>query len=298
MGNPPRPTKMLIAGGVGFLGRAIANAAAAEGFAVHVTWRTRQPGPGVVGHRASIDQPGHIAAILDRVAPDVVVNAIGGPHRPQSAEEKLAAWRDSAVATTSLLEACRHRGTRFVHLASSHEFAPSPLQHDEASAIGPVSLRGVAANAATSAVRLWASETGAPTVILRPFSVYGPGEPEDRVVPTVLRAAMTGVPFKTTATPSSRDLVFVDDIAQAAIAACHDEVTGEFNLGSGVGTTVPELIAAAEAATGRTIDVVHGEFEPRPWDRGRWVSDPSRAAAVLGWKAETTLIDGLRRSLA
>ncbi len=298
MGNPSRPTKILIAGGVGFLGRAIATAAGAEGFDVHVTWRTRPPGVGVVAHRVSIDQPGHIAAILDRVAPDVVVNAIGGPHRPESPKEKLAAWRDSAVATTSLLEACRHRGIRFIHLASSHEFAPSTRPHDEASAIGPVSLRGIAANAATSAVRLWASETGAPTVILRPFSVYGPGEPEHRVVPTVLRAAMTGVPFKTTATLSSRDLVFVGDTAQAVIAACHLSVTGEFNLGTGVGTTVPELIAAAEDATGRTIDVVEGEFEARPWDREQWVSDPSSAAAVLGWKAETTLIDGLRRCLA
>jgi nucleoside-diphosphate-sugar epimerase len=290
-----RRTTLLVVGGSGFLGSAIAAAARRAGFDVHVTWRTTPPPDGVTAHRAQLDEPAEAERVISAVQPDVVVNALGGPHRPVTAEQRRAAWRDAPMAASALLEACRDRRCRFVHLASSHELAPSTDPYDESSAIGPVSLRGIAANAATETVRLWATETAAPTVILRPFSVYGPGEPEDRVVPAVLRAALTGTPFRMASGSGERDFVFADDIAHAVIAACRGDVVGEFNLGTGIGTDLPELVAAAEIAVGRTIEVDADGFDPRPWDRAHWVADPSAAAMSLGWKAETSLVEGLRK---
>lgn len=291
------PPTVLVIGGGGFLGGAIALATRNAGMSTHVTWRTSPPPGGFPAHRVVVDNLDQVRTLISDVDPDIVINAIGGPHRPSTAPQRRDAWRDSPVATSALLEACRGRPTRFIHLASSHEFTPSTSPHHETSPTDPVSLRGITSLAATGAVRLWAAETGAPVVILRPFSVYGPGEPGDRVIPTVLRAARDGTPFRTTPAPCYRDFVFVDDIATAVVAACGETVTGEFNLGSGVGTSVPQLVRVAEHVTGRTITVLEGEFANRPWDRSHWVSDPARAGAVLGWKAETALIDGLRRTL-
>ena len=291
------PPTVLVTGGGGFLGGAIAVAVANAGMSTHVTCRTSPPPRRLPAHRVEVDDFDQITRLVGEVDPDIVINAIGGPHRPFTPAQRSDSWRDSPVATSALLEACRGREIRFIHLASSHEYTPSLTPHDEASPTDPVSLRGVASLAATGAVRLWATDTGAPTVILRPFSVYGPGEPGDRVIPAVLRAAMSQVPFRTTSAHCYRDFVFVEDIAAAVVAACNETVTGEFNLGSGVGTSVSQLVAVAEFVTGRTITVLEGEFEPRPWDRDFWVADPARALAELGWKAETSLIDGLRRSL-
>jgi nucleoside-diphosphate-sugar epimerase len=287
---------VLVVGGSGFLGRAIGAALSTAGFEVHVTWRNTRPPEGLPHHRVSVDRFDEIDRLLGTVDPGVVVNALGGPHRPQTPQEIDAAWRDSPAATSALLEACRRRDLRFVHLASSHEYRPSDRPHHESSPLGPVSLRGIAALAATSAVRLWAAETGSPTVILRPFSVYGPGEPADRVIPTLLRAAVTGTPFATTPQCSKRDFVFVDDIAEAVVMASGDsDLTGEFNLGTGIGTSVDDLIVLVQEVTGRVVTRLEGRFEPRPGDRPSWVADPGRAAATLGWKAETALADGLRR---
>jgi nucleoside-diphosphate-sugar epimerase len=296
MQRSSRPT-VLVTGGGGFLGGAIGVALGNAGMSTHVTWRTSPPPGGLPAHRVEVDDIDQVTTLIGEVDPDIVINAIGGPHRPSTAAQRSDAWRDSPIATWTLLEACRGREMRFIHLASSHEYTPSAAPHHETSPTNPVSLRGVTSLAATGAVRLWAADTGAPTVILRPFSVYGPGEPGDRVVPTVLRAALGGTPFRTTTAHCYRDFVFVGDIAAAVMTACRDTVTGEFNLGSGVGTSVSQLVGAAEFVTGRTITVLEGEFEQRPWDRDYWVADPARAAAVLGWKAETALIDGLRRSL-
>lgn len=291
------PPTVLVTGGGGFLGGAIAVATAEAGMSTHVTWRTSPPPEGLPAHQVEVDDFDQVRTLVGQVDPDIIINAIGGPHRPSTAVQRSDAWRDSPVATSALLEACRGREMRFIHLASSHEYTPSVVPHNETSPTEPVSLRGVTALAATGAVRLWAADTGAPTVILRPFSVYGPGEPGDRVVPTVLRAAADGTPFRTTTAHCYRDFVFVADIAAAVVMACREDVTGEFNLGSGVGTTVSQLVRVAEFVTGRAITVLEGEFEPRPWDRDFWVADPARAGAMLGWKAETALIDGLRRSI-
>lgn len=296
MHRSSRPT-VLVTGGGGFLGGAIGVALGTAGMRTHVTWRASPPPRGLAAHRVEVDDIDQVTALIGEVDPDIVINAIGGPYRPSTTTQRSDAWRDSPIATSTLLEACRDREVRFIHLASSHEYTPSAAPHHETSPTDPVSLRGVTSLAATGAVRVWAADTGAPTVILRPFSVYGPGESGDRVIPTVLRAALDGTPFRTTTAHCYRDFVFVGDVAAAVVMACRDAVTGEFNLGSGVGTSVSQLVRAAEFVTGRTITVLEGEFEQRPWDRAYWVADPARAAAVLGWKAETALIDGLRRSL-
>lgn len=288
---------MLVAGGGGFLGRVIADVAATAGFEVHVTWRTSPPPPGFPAHRVELDDHRATDRLLDSLRPDLVIASLGGPHRPITAEMRRATWRDGLLATTCLLEASRARETHFVLLASSHEFAPSSTPHAERSSFGVVSVRGIASRAACDAVRLWGKETGAPTTILRPFSVYGPGEPADRVVPTLLRAATAGTAFHMTASPSSRDFVFVADVADAVVRTGVQRVTGEFNLGTGRSTSIDDLVEAVELVTGRRVDVRRGSFEPRPWDRAAWVADPSHAAKVLGWNATTGLVDGLRRSL-
>lgn len=288
---------MLVAGGAGFLGRAIARSARHAGYDVHLTWRTTAPPDGFAAHHVDLNDGDATGRLVSQIEPAVVVAAIGGPHRPETAAERLAAWLDHPVAMTSLLEACSDRSVHFVAMASAHEYAPSEQPHDESAPTGPISLRGIAAGAAAETVRWWAKRTGSPTTMLRPFSVYGPGEPPDRVVPTLLRAATSGEPFLATRSGSSRDFVFVDDVARAVILACSQQTVGEFNLGSGRSTSLDELIRAAERVTGATIDVRRGAFEPRPWDRACWVADPTRACDELGWTATTSLDDGLRRSL-
>ena len=289
--------RMLVAGGAGFVGRAVARAARDAGFEVEVTWRSTPPPEGFPAHQLSIDDLDAAAEMVARVCPDVVAVSLGGRHRPASAEERLAVWRDAPVATSALLEACRAGRPHVILLASSHELAPSLEPHSESSPVGPTSWRGIAGHAATQAARQWERETGAPMTIMRPFSVYGSHEPQDRVIPTLLHAAVSGSAFHATDTGSRRDFVFVDDVADAVVLAAAQTRTGEFNLGTGVGVSVSELVDLVELASGTRIDVTYGSFEPRSWDRPMWVADPSHAASELGWRAETPLLDGLRSLL-
>jgi nucleoside-diphosphate-sugar epimerase len=137
-------------------------------------------------------------------------------------------------------------------------------------------------------------------VVVRPFSVYGPGEPRGRLIPELLACLAAGRPFRTTAETYRRDLIHIDDVVEGCLrAATHAAAPGEtLNLGTGREWSTEEVVAVAEAVTGRTVALAKGAFPARPPDTAHWVADTSRARAVLGWHASTPLPDGLARTIA
>ncbi|MFI6155107.1 UDP-glucose 4-epimerase GalE [Kitasatospora sp. NPDC051170] len=115
---------------------------------------------------------------------------------------------------------------------------------------------------------------------------------------------LTGTGYATRDGSGIRDYVHVWDLADAhvralldfdAVAQAGDGGYQVINLGTGTGTTVRELVAAFGAVTGRELEVV--ETAPRPGDAAGAYTRSTRAAALLGWKPEHTLEDGIRDSL-
>jgi UDP-glucose 4-epimerase len=138
---------------------------------------------------------------------------------------------------------------------------------------------------------------GARLTVLRYFNAGGADEDhrvETHLIPNVVRAALSGMPVTVYGDGSNiRDFVHVDDLARAHVLAL--EAPGTYNLGSGSGKTVLEVIEVARRVTGKRIDVV---FEPaRPGDPKSLVADISRARRCLGWSPTRTLEDMIASTL-
>jgi len=142
---------------------------------------------------------------------------------------------------------------------------------------------------------------------LRYFNAAGadgawePKAVESHLIPNVLRAAAAGTPVRVFGTDyptpdgtAVRDYVHVADLAEGHLAALrHLQGGGEsgaFNLGSGVGFSVAQVITAAEAVTGRSVR--REAAARRPGDPPVLVADAARASAVLGWRPR---VSGLER---
>ena len=137
--------------------------------------------------------------------------------------------------------------------------------------------------------------------MLRAFQVYGPGDHPTRLVPVVLDAARTGAAVPLPARVSRRDWVWVGDVVDACVRAARAEDLPHgqvLNIGTGVQTSTEELVAVASRVTGRPIAVAAGAHPGREWDTDCWVSDPSLAASLLGWRASVDLAEGLARTWA
>jgi dolichol-phosphate mannosyltransferase len=98
----------------------------------------------------------------------------------------------------------------------------------------------------------------------------------------------------------ARDFVFVDDICSAFVSAAQRLEAGArfdaLNIGSGVQVTIAEIVAVARELWGVEQEPAWGSMPARDWDTTVWRSDPRAAADVIGWRATTTLRDGLERT--
>jgi nucleoside-diphosphate-sugar epimerase len=145
------------------------------------------------------------------------------------------------------------------------------------------------------AVEAGLAEIGPRLVVLRLSNVYGTALDlaRNRVAALVLAALRQGRPFTTYGDGASlRDYVYIDDFCRAAALAATAPPGAVVNIGSGQGTPLNTLIEAAEAVTG--LRLIRQQAPPRA-EPASSVLDIRQAEALLGWRPEVALDQGLRR---
>lgn len=297
--------RALVVGAGGFIGARLVRSLLARGRDVTGVVR-----PGSSSHRlddvagqvelvsADISEPGAIERVVARARPDVVVN-LAMPHgHPRTEHARFAHLETSVLGTARLVEALAKLGSgRLVQVGSSLEYGlrSAPLSEDDR--LAPGTPRGGAKAAATIVGLAWARALDVPACVLRPFSVYGPGEDERRFVPSALRAALEGAELPLTEPGLAHDFVYVDDVVAAIVLALDapDALNGRIvNVATGRQVTNEELVAVVEHVVGRTIRTRSGAYASSPHDSPTWVADVTLARELLGWQAHTTLDEGLR----
>ena len=155
--------------------------------------------------------------------------------------------------------------------------------------------------AATKAAATWlcqrARARGVPVTTLRLYSAYGPFEEERRLIPTLVRAALAGTLPPLASPTVVRDYVYVGDVIDAYVAAASAPAQSTiYNVASGVQTSLAELVAKTRQAFSISVEPVWGGYPQRAWDTRVWVGDPTLIQAELGWRATTSITDGLTRT--
>jgi NAD dependent epimerase/dehydratase len=210
----------------------------------------------------------------------------------------------NVTGTLNVLEAARLVGVRRVVHASTSEVygTPSTLPITEEHpfrAQSPYAASKVAADQLASA---FYASYDLPVTILRPFNTYGPRQSVRAVVPTMLRQLLAGqTQVRLGRLNPRRDMTFVTDTVDAFVRAATtsgiDGVT--IQLGTGRSDSIAELFKIACELLNVAAIPIEDSARIRP-DRSEVMvlqSDPARASALLGWAAETSLEDGLSRTI-
>jgi polyisoprenyl-phosphate glycosyltransferase len=240
--------------------------------------------------------------MVDTCRPRTIFNLAAYGAYPHQQDSELI-YRTNFLSTIHLLEALKTRGfDAYVHAGSSSEYGLNAAGPAEADEPVPNSHYAVSKLGNANLLKFYGRIQGLPVVNLRLYSVYGPFEEPDRLIPVLIEKIREGALPPLVAQGISRDFVHVTDVTRAFIAAARKitpELCGEsFNIATGRKTTMKDLADLARSAFKVDAEPVFGSMPNRRWDVENWHGNPSKAEKLLGWKASVGLEDGLRGTLA
>lgn len=274
---------VLVTGASGFVGSAVVRALGQRAVAASRTGPSSPRLRGWDGRHLRLDPRDEAAvdSVLDAVRPRAVVHAAVG----RDAHD--AALRDQEVAMVDAVcgAAVAADVEVVVVFGSATEYGTGSPPLREEQPRRPLSIHGRAKAAGVDAAQTW-RDKGPTIVLLRPFHVTGRGEPLHKLVPRVLEAAHGGRPVPLVPGPAVRDLVHVDDVARAVVAAVDDPPLdgGAVNLCSGRATTPAEVVDLVRRRSGRRVTTA-GQHARTEHDEEQRIGDPARAEALWGWRA-------------
>lgn len=316
--GPEMPGKVLVLGGAGYVGSHCCRAFAEAGWDVTVFdnlstgWRDLVRWGGLI--EGDLKNPSDIEAAFSAVKPDAVAHFAASSLVGESVTDPGKYFRNNTVATLNLLEAMKRHGTQSIIFSSTCAIFGN-AQTDylaEDHPRNPINPYGVSKLMVEQMLAAFDDAHGIKSVCLRYFNAAGAdrngltGERhacETHLIPLALKGAydpdyaftINGTDFDTPDGTPLRDYIHVEDLAEAHLLALERLRAGApsdaFNLGTGRGTSVKEIVEAVERATGRRLPRKIGPR--RAGDATRLVAAPGKARDVLGWTATRSDVDNI-----
>jgi UDP-glucose 4-epimerase len=307
--------KYLVTGGSGFIGSHLVHTLLQQGGSVRVldnfSTGKRENLEGLTSQfsgdrfeviEGDLRNPSHVEEAVRGI--DVIFHQGAFVSVPQSMSEPQTCFDVNITGTSRLFDLARAAGVRRVVIASSAavygESQALPLV--EETLPQPLSPYAVSKRVDEMYAELFTSSFGLEAVALRYFNVYGPRQRPDSMyaaaVPIFARRLMDGKPVTVFGDGGqTRDLINVHDVVRAnLIASEHSKSPGKiFNICTGVETRLLDLL---DVLYELVPNAPQPEFAAsRAGDIYRSVGSPKRAADVMGFHADVSLVDGLKETL-
>ena len=309
---------IFLTGGAGYIGSATAEALIKAGHSVTVYDSL------VTGHRgavpagaefiqASLEDSQALTQALNSKKYDAVMHFAAFIEAGESMKEPGKFFRNNFANSVQLMDVAVQAGVRkivFSSTAAVYQSSEEPLNED--SPIGPTNVYGHTKLMTEQVLEWYRSIFGMHYAILRYFNACGalPGrgeahQPESHLIPRVLQIALGqaesatifGTDYPTPDGTCIRDYIHLGDLVSAhilALGALDKRDKMIYNVGSGNGFSVREVIEAARKVTGHAIPVV--EQPRRAGDSARLVASPAKIKKELGWEPKNTNLQDILSS--
>jgi UDP-glucose 4-epimerase len=308
--------KILVVGGAGYVGSICTEVLLNEGHEVVVLDNLTE------GHRAAVDSRAKLieADLADRAAvetalssapPNAVMHFAASALVGESMQNPSKYFRNNIANGLNLLDAMVATGIERIIFSSTCAIfgPPERLPIDETLPMRPISPYGESKLVFEKVLRWYEEIHGLKFVALRYFNAAGAsaafGEDhriETHLIPNVLKVALGqkphveiyGTDYETPDGTCIRDYIHIIDLAQAHILALQSRKSEFYNLGTGGGSSVREVIERARQITGQRIDVV--EKPRRPGDPPRLIAASEKIKRELGWQPRFQSLDAIIES--
>jgi nucleoside-diphosphate-sugar epimerase len=309
--SPFRGARVVVLGATGFIGRWVARALTEHGADLVLAHRGATSAAaifarfGVRGAVARLDAPAALEEMLREVRPAVVFDLAGYGIDPAQSDARIAHAVNAELPRRLVRALAEARDPGWPHRALVH--AGSALEYGDAGGTlaedgpaRPTTTYGRTKLAGTEVLAREARAVGVPALTARLFTVYGPGERPDRLLPALLAARATGAPVALTEGRQRRDFTYVADVAEGMLRlALSAGPPGEVvNLATGRLTAVRDFAATAQRLLGLAPERLR--FGVLPVRAGEMRHDPidlRRLRARTGWVPPTDVAAGIAATL-
>ncbi len=298
--------KVLVTGGAGFIGSHVVDRLVEEGHQVVIVDNLATGMRKNVNRAASLYKTDITSWRLERVfrneRPNIVLHLAAQISVRRSVDDPVFDAQVNVLGTMNVLQQAVRYGCRKVVFSSSggaiygeQETFPAIESH----ATNPLSPYGISKLCGEHYLSYFQRTSGIPVVSLRYANVYGPRqdpEGEAGVIAIFIQKMLNNEqPIINGNGRQTRDFVFVDDVAEANLAAMGQNAHGVYNVGTGTETSVNELFRMLAGLTASSAKEVHGPA--KAGEQIRSVVDPPRIKQELGWEVKVDLAEGLKQTV-
>jgi len=292
--------RVLLTGASGFIGRHCLAPLCAAGYEVHAVSSQQRPEvlPGLKWHRADLLDTTQIRQLLNKVKPSHLLHFAwyAVPGKYPSSPENLR-W---CQCTLELLQSfADNGGKRAVFAGTCFEYdSHYGFCNEELTPARPSTFYGVCKDGTREVVAGFSRQFGISSAWGRIFYLYGPHEPEGRLVPAVILALLRGQNARCSHGRQVRDFLHVEDTASAFVSLLQSELEGTVNIASGEPITIRWLVEhIARLLNSRNTKVEFGAIPAPPNDPPLLVADVRRLREEAGWQPKISLEEGLEGTI-
>lgn len=309
-----RGVRTLVLGGTGFIGREVARQLSDAGALLHLPARDpaaaarewARIGVNGVPLPADLARPGSAAELLHSVRPTITFNLAGYGVDPLEGDPALAErlnhiMVEELAAAAGSVPDQNWPGQNLVHTGSAAEYGAATGSLREDTPPQPTGLYGRTKGAGTAAIARATRAGSVRALAVRLFTVYGPGERSGRLLPSLLEAARTGRDLPLTAGTQRRDFTYLEDAAEGLLrlGLLRGAEIEPVNLATGTLESVRRFAERAAAVLQLPLARLRfGELAGRPDEMAHGPVSVARLRTLCGWVPDTTIEEGVRRTIA
>jgi dolichol-phosphate mannosyltransferase len=303
--------RCLVTGGTGFIGANLVRHLLAAQHDVHLLVREKHNPERIQQFKEKVKV--NVVDLSNRKATEQLVSdlkprmifhlAANGAYSWQNDVDAI--FQTNLTGLINLLESCAATGfDAFVNAGSSSEYGYKDHPPVEDELVEPNSYYATAKVAATQFCRFIAQSSKLPIATLRLYSAYGPHEDAGRLIPTIIRHGFEKSLPPLVDPSIARDYIYVDDVCSAFTTTANllaaseiPEAGAVYNIGTGVQTSIEQVVEAAKRLMNIRVEPVWGSMENRRWDTSVWVANNQKAVQQLGWKPQYNFEQGLAKTI-
>ena len=305
--------KVFVTGGAGYIGSVTTELLLDQGYETMVFDNLERGHKQAIDPRASFVKgdlrvPDSILSAMSSFRPDAIIHFAAYALVGESMDQPHMYFKNNVSGAINLASAMLEYDVQKIVFSSTCATygQPEVVPITEDTPQRPTNPYGESKLMFEKILTWFAGRHGIEPVFLRYFNACGASEkfgedhdPETHIIPNVLKTALTddgvvsihGNDYETPDGTCIRDYIHILDLADAHIKSLKNGINGAFNLGTGSGASVLEVVETARKITGKAIEA---QFSPRrPGDPARLVADASKANRELGWTPQHSDLENI-----